>query len=46
MEGSTRRLSLHWTALAEGNANVSIVIVFGTLTIRWQALNTERKPPE
>ena len=28
MEGSNRRLSLHWTPLAEGNANFSIVIVF------------------
>ena len=28
IEGSNRRLSLHWTSLAEGNANFSIVIVF------------------
>jgi hypothetical protein len=28
IEGSKRRLSLHWTSLAEGNANFSIVIVF------------------
>jgi hypothetical protein len=28
MEGSNRRLSLHWTSLAEGNANFSIVMVF------------------
>jgi len=28
IEGSNRRLSLHWTPLAEGNANFSIVIVF------------------
>jgi hypothetical protein len=25
IEGSNRRLSLHWTSLAEGNANFSIV---------------------
>ena len=28
IEASNRRLSLHWTSLAEGNANFSIVIVF------------------
>ena len=28
IKGSDRRLSLHWTSLAEGNANFSIVIVF------------------
>ena len=28
IEGSKLRLSLHWTSLAEGNANFSIVIVF------------------
>jgi hypothetical protein len=28
IEGSNRGLSLHWTSLAEGNANFSIVIVF------------------
>ncbi len=28
IEGSNRRLSLHWTSLAEGNANFPIVIVF------------------
>src|ERR1700733_539400 len=28
IKGSNRRLSLHWTSLAEGNANFSIVIVF------------------
>ena len=28
IEGSNRHLSLHWTSLAEGNANFSIVIVF------------------
>jgi hypothetical protein len=28
IEGPNRRLSLHWTSLAEGNANFSIVIVF------------------
>jgi hypothetical protein len=28
IEGSNRRLCLHWTSLAEGNANFSIVIVF------------------
>ena len=28
IEGSNRRLSLHWTSLAEGNANFSIVVVF------------------
>ena len=28
IEGSDRRLSLHWTSLAKGNANFSIVIVF------------------
>jgi len=28
IEGSNRRLSLHWTSLAEGNANFSIVIIF------------------
>jgi hypothetical protein len=28
IEGSNRRLRLHWTSLAEGNANFSIVIVF------------------
>jgi hypothetical protein len=28
IEGSNRRLSLHWTSLAGGNANFSIVIVF------------------
>src|SRR5579863_2901516 len=28
VEGSNRRLTPHWTSLAEGNANFSIVIVF------------------
>jgi hypothetical protein len=28
IEGSNRRLSLHGTSLAEGNANFSIVMVF------------------
>jgi hypothetical protein len=28
IKGSNRGLSLHWTSLAEGNANFSIVIVF------------------
>jgi len=28
IEGSNRCLSLHWTSLAEANANFSIVIVF------------------
>jgi hypothetical protein len=28
IKGSNRRLSLHWTSLAKGNANFSIVIVF------------------
>src|SRR5580698_808604 len=28
IEGFNRRLSLHWTSLAEGNANISIVMVF------------------
>jgi len=28
LKDSNRRLSLHWTSLAEGNANFSIVIVF------------------
>jgi hypothetical protein len=28
IEGSNRRLSLHWTSLAEGNANFPVVIVF------------------
>jgi hypothetical protein len=28
MEGSNRRLSPHWTSLAEGNANFPIIIVF------------------
>ena len=28
MEGSNPRLSLHWTSLAEGNVNFSIVLVF------------------
>ena len=28
IEGSNHRLSQHWTSLAEGNANFSIVLVF------------------
>jgi hypothetical protein len=28
IEGSNRRLSLHWTSLAQGNANFPIVMVF------------------
>jgi hypothetical protein len=45
IEGSNRRLSLHWTSLAEGNANFSIVIVFRYADDLMVGLNTERKLP-
>jgi hypothetical protein len=43
IEGSNRRLSLHGTPLAEGNANFSIVIVFRYADDLMVGLNTERK---
>jgi hypothetical protein len=46
IKGSNRRLSLHWTSLAEGNANFSIVIVFRYAADLMVALNTERKPSD
>jgi len=45
LKGSNRLLSLHWTSLAEGNANFSIVIVFRYADDLMVALNTERYLP-